>query len=124
MSDRERADARPARQQSLGELITALPRLVIELLKAELAHLKETGRATYAAVTDREALEGFRLLSRLEGIIPALETSHAVSWIAANRGRWAQDEPVLRARGEHPVRLGELLGRQIVGHDADVCRIA
>lgn len=61
----------------------------------ELAHLKETGRATYAAVTDREALEGFRLLSRLEGIIPALETSHAVSWIAANRGRWAQDEPVL-----------------------------
>jgi tryptophan synthase beta chain len=61
----------------------------------EHAYLKDTGRATYVAVTDREALEGFRLLSRLEGIIPALETAHAVSWIAAQRGRWNADEPVL-----------------------------
>ena len=61
----------------------------------EHAYLKDTGRATYVAVTDQEALEGFRLLSRLEGIIPALETAHAVSWIAAQRGRWAANEPVL-----------------------------
>jgi len=61
----------------------------------EHSFLKDSGRAKYVAVSDREALEGFALLSRLEGIIPALETAHAVSWIAANKGRWAQDEPVL-----------------------------
>ena len=61
----------------------------------EHAWLKLTGRATYVPITDDEALEGLRLLSRLEGIIPALETAHAVAWIANNRGRWAPDEPVL-----------------------------
>jgi tryptophan synthase beta chain len=61
----------------------------------EHSYLKDSGRALYVAVSDREALEGFALLSRLEGIIPALETAHAVSWIAANRGRWSQNEPVL-----------------------------
>jgi tryptophan synthase beta chain len=61
----------------------------------EHSYLKDTGRATYVAVADKEALEGFGLLSRLEGIIPALETAHAVSWIASQRGRWRKDEPVL-----------------------------
>ncbi|MBI5478693.1 MAG: tryptophan synthase subunit beta, partial [Deltaproteobacteria bacterium] len=45
----------------------------------EHSHLRDTGRARYLAVTDREALEGLRLLSRTEGIIPALETAHAVA---------------------------------------------
>ncbi len=44
----------------------------------EHAWLKETGRAQYVAVTDEEALEGFKLLSKTEGIIPALESAHAV----------------------------------------------
>jgi tryptophan synthase beta subunit len=44
----------------------------------EHAWLKETGRAEYVSVTDREALEGVRLLCRLEGILPALESAHAV----------------------------------------------
>ncbi|MFH0914489.1 MAG: tryptophan synthase subunit beta, partial [Chloroflexota bacterium] len=48
----------------------------------EHSYLKDTGRASYVAVTDREALEGFRLLSRTEGIIPALEPSHAVFYAA------------------------------------------
>jgi tryptophan synthase beta chain len=61
----------------------------------EHSYLKDIGRAQYVAVSDRDALEGFQLLSRLEGIIPALETAHAVSWIASQRGRWTQDEPVL-----------------------------
>jgi tryptophan synthase beta chain len=61
----------------------------------EHAYLKDTGRATYVAISDREALDGFALLSRLEGIIPALETSHAVSWIASQRGRWSSAEPIL-----------------------------
>jgi tryptophan synthase beta chain len=61
----------------------------------EHAHLKRTGRAEYVAVTDDEALNGFELLSRLEGIVPALETAHAVAWIASQAGRWKADEPVL-----------------------------
>ncbi len=44
----------------------------------EHAWLKETGRAKYITATDEEALEGFKILSRLEGIIPALESAHAV----------------------------------------------
>ena len=44
----------------------------------EHAWLKESGRAEYITATDEEALEGFRLLSKLEGIIPALESAHAV----------------------------------------------
>jgi tryptophan synthase beta chain len=61
----------------------------------EHAYLKRTGRATYVAVTDADALRGFELLSRLEGIVPALETAHAVAWIANQAGRWTADEPVL-----------------------------
>jgi tryptophan synthase beta chain len=61
----------------------------------EHSYLKDSGRAEYVAVSDRDALDGFQLLSRLEGIIPALETAHAVSWIASQRGRWKKDEPVL-----------------------------
>ena len=45
----------------------------------EHAYLKDTGRARYFCVTDHEAIEAFRLLSKLEGIIPAIESSHAVA---------------------------------------------
>jgi tryptophan synthase beta chain len=46
----------------------------------EHAYLHSSGRAKYVAVTDKEALRGFELLSRYEGIIPALESSHAVAY--------------------------------------------
>ena len=45
----------------------------------ELADLYENGRVTFTSITDKEALEAFRLLSRAEGVIPALESSHAVA---------------------------------------------
>ena len=45
----------------------------------EHAWLKDTGRAEYVSITDEEALEAFHLMCRLEGIIPALESSHAVA---------------------------------------------
>ena len=61
----------------------------------EHAHLRDERRATYVSVTDAEALAGFRALSRLEGVIPALETAHAVAWVMSQRGRWSADEPVL-----------------------------
>ncbi|MDD3753508.1 MAG: tryptophan synthase subunit beta [Methanobacterium sp.] len=59
----------------------------------EHAHLKVTGRAKYDSITNEEALEGFELLSKYEGIIPALESSHAVAYaikyakIPENRGK-------------------------------------
>ncbi|HEV2291062.1 MAG TPA: tryptophan synthase subunit beta [Gemmatimonadales bacterium] len=56
---------------------------------------KDSGRVTYEAVTDAEALAGFRRLAELEGIIPALETAHAVAWIERSRGRWAAEDVVL-----------------------------
>lgn len=59
----------------------------------EHAYLKVTGRANYVAVTNKEALRGFELLSKYEGIIPALESSHAVAYaekyskIEGNKGK-------------------------------------
>ena len=47
---------------------------------AEMSYLKDTGRAQYTSITDAEALEGLRLLSETEGIIPALESAHAVAY--------------------------------------------
>ncbi len=61
----------------------------------EHAWLHDTGRAEYVAVTDTQALRGVALLSRLEGIIPALETAHAVAWLEREAGRWSEQEPVL-----------------------------
>jgi tryptophan synthase beta chain len=46
----------------------------------EHAHLRDSGRAEYVAVTDEQALEAFQLTTRLEGIVPALETAHALWW--------------------------------------------
>jgi tryptophan synthase beta chain len=47
------------------------------------AYLRDSGRARYVAVSDREALAAFREVTRLEGIIPALETAHALAWVLA-----------------------------------------
>src|SRR5665647_1243113 len=61
----------------------------------EHSWLKDSGRAEYVAVTDDDGLRGFRMLSELEGIIPALETSHAIAWVADNSARWHKDDAVL-----------------------------
>ncbi len=50
------------------------------------AHLRDSGRASYVAVTDGEALAAFREVARLEGIIPALETAHALAWVLSQPG--------------------------------------
>jgi tryptophan synthase beta chain len=47
----------------------------------EHAHLRDSGRARYESATDAEALLAFRELSRLEGILPALEPAHAIAWL-------------------------------------------
>jgi tryptophan synthase beta chain len=61
----------------------------------EHSWLKDEGRVTYDTVTDGEALEAFARLAELEGIIPALETAHALAWVARSRGRWRPDDLVL-----------------------------
>jgi tryptophan synthase beta chain len=62
----------------------------------EHAWLKDTGRATYVNVTDDLALDAFRLLSRTEGIIPALESSHAIAYVANELApKLSSDEVVL-----------------------------
>jgi tryptophan synthase beta chain len=62
----------------------------------EHSFLHDSGRAEYHAVTDAAALNAFGVLSRLEGVIPALETSHAVAWLLDNAERWtAADDAVL-----------------------------
>jgi tryptophan synthase beta chain len=61
----------------------------------EHSWLKDEGRVTYDSVTDTEALAAFARLAELEGIIPALETAHALAWVARARGRWKSDDLVL-----------------------------
>jgi tryptophan synthase beta chain len=65
----------------------------------EHAWLRDTGRARYVAVTDREALAAFARVARLEGIIPALESSHALAWALAN-GPSQLDVICLSGRGD------------------------
>jgi tryptophan synthase beta chain len=72
----------------------------------EHAHLKDEGLATYESITDEQALHGFRMLARLEGIIPALESAHAIAFLLEHGARWAGRGPVvvcLSGRGDKDV---------------------
>ncbi|MDP9294766.1 MAG: tryptophan synthase subunit beta [Actinomycetota bacterium] len=68
------------------------------------AHLRDSGRARYVAISDTAALAAFRRLAELEGIIPALESAHAVAWVmgpgAAERGEDPLDLVCLSGRGD------------------------
>ena len=74
------------------------------------AHLRDTGRARYVAVTDEQALAAFREVARLEGIIPALETAHALAWVLEQSGEGV-DLVCLSGRGDKD--LAEVLGAQL-----------
>jgi tryptophan synthase beta chain len=72
----------------------------------EHAALKESGRATYEAVTDAAAMDAFHATARLEGIIPALESAHAVAWTLEHGARAGAAGPVvvcLSGRGDKDV---------------------
>ncbi|MCK4574688.1 MAG: pyridoxal-phosphate dependent enzyme, partial [candidate division Zixibacteria bacterium] len=65
--------------------------------------LKDSGRVTYGTVTDAEALRAFEQVSRLEGIIPALETSHALAWLMKHKRKFKKNEKIvvcLSGRGD------------------------
>jgi tryptophan synthase beta chain len=69
----------------------------------EHAWLKESGRATYVTATDAEAVEALKLLTETEGIIPALESAHAVAWVAREARRLGRGKIVvlnLSGRGD------------------------
>ena len=72
----------------------------------EHAYLKDIGRAEYAAATDAEALTAFRLLNRIEGILPALESSHAIAWVLREAPSMPRDSIIivnLSGRGDKDI---------------------
>jgi tryptophan synthase beta subunit len=86
----------------------------------EHSFLKSTGRAEYVAVTDEQALEGFDLLSRLEGILPALESSHAVAYGIRLARRMRKSQAIvinLSGRGDKDITI--LAERMGGGHVQD-----
>lgn len=72
----------------------------------EHSYLKDIGRVTYNSITDHEALEAFQLLSKLEGIIPALESAHAVAFAVKLAAKMQETENIvicLSGRGDKDV---------------------
>ncbi|MFQ6046268.1 MAG: tryptophan synthase subunit beta [Gemmatimonadales bacterium] len=72
----------------------------------EHSHLRDTGRVHYFSVTDSGALDAFYALGKLEGILPALESAHALAWVLEPERRWSGSEVVvinLSGRGDKDV---------------------
>ena len=72
----------------------------------EHAFLKEIKRVEYTFVTDKEALEAFKILSETEGILPALESCHAIAWVIKNKNKFSSDLAIvinLSGRGDKDV---------------------
>jgi len=80
----------------------------------EHSYLREIGRVKYTSATDQEALDAFQALSRLEGIIPALESAHAVAYAIKHVGEMPRDKIVvinLSGRGDKDVQqAAKILG--------------
>ncbi|MFN3499424.1 MAG: hypothetical protein ACK40A_13555 [Pannonibacter indicus] len=83
----------------------------------EHAWLKETGRVDYTAVTDEEALDAFQLMCRTEGIIPALEPSHAIAAVKKVAATMPKDSIILAnlcGRGDKDIfTVAERLGVEL-----------
>ena len=77
-----------------------------------ISHLKDIGRASYVGITDQEALDGFTLLARSEGIIPAFESAHAIAYALKLAGE-REDDPVvlvsLSGRGDKDMASAQKL---------------
>jgi len=61
----------------------------------EHAYLRDSKRVQYYTVTDRQAIEAFHVLGRTEGILPALESAHALAWVLDSADRWSASDVVL-----------------------------
>lgn len=76
----------------------------------EHAHLAAIGRARYEQVTDAEVLDAFTLLSRYEGIIPALEPAHALAWVSRARASLAGRTVLLNLSGRGDKDVDQVMG--------------
>jgi tryptophan synthase beta chain len=80
----------------------------------EHSYLRETGRAQYVPISDAEAMEGFKLLSQLEGIIPALESAHAIAQVMKMAPTMKKDQIILvclSGRGDKDVnQVADMMG--------------
>ena len=104
-------------QDELGQVREAhsiAPGLDYPGVGPEHAYLKDTGRARYEAVDDTEAIEGLQLLTESEGIIPALESAHAVAWVAKVAPTMRRDQIIvinLSGRGDKDMTtVAQVLG--------------
>jgi tryptophan synthase beta chain len=80
----------------------------------EHAWLRDSGRVSYVAVPDTDALAAFRRVAELEGILPALEPSHAVAWLLANRGAGGSlDLVTMSGRGDKDLAEVLALGSHV-----------
>ncbi|MBK6671697.1 MAG: tryptophan synthase subunit beta [Actinobacteria bacterium] len=75
----------------------------------EHAHLADIGRAEYAPVTDDEVVDAFQLLSRTEGIIPALESAHAIAWVSRERAQLAGLSVVINLSGRGDKDVAQMM---------------
>jgi tryptophan synthase beta chain len=75
----------------------------------EHSYLASIGRAEYPNVTDDEVVEAFQLLSRTEGIIPALESAHAIAWLARERASLQGQTVVLNLSGRGDKDVGQMM---------------
>lgn len=69
--------------------------------------LHDTGRAEYTYIEDADAVAGFDQLAQWEGILPALESSHAIAWVVKNAGQFSKDDIVIinvSGRGDKDVQ--------------------
>jgi tryptophan synthase beta chain len=76
----------------------------------EHSYYKKIGRAKYVAVSDRQAMEGFKVLSECEGIIPALESAHAVYYAVKLAGRLKKGDIIvvcLSGRGDKDIDIAK-----------------
>ncbi len=75
----------------------------------EHSYLASVGRATYEAVTDAEVIEAFQLLSRSEGIIPALEPAHALAWVVREAGSFQGKTVLLNLSGRGDKDVAQMM---------------
>ncbi|WP_419848275.1 tryptophan synthase subunit beta [Candidatus Poriferisocius sp.] len=80
----------------------------------EHSHLAAIGRARYETVTDDEVVAAFELMSRTEGIIPALEPAHALAWVSRARQELAGQSVLLNLSGRGDKDVDQMMGRLVV----------
>lgn len=91
---------------NVGETYSVSAGLDYPAIGPEHCHLNDIGRVVYDSVTDEEALEAFQLLSKIEGIIPALESSHAIAYVVKKAKEMGEGKSIivsLSGRGDKDI---------------------